>query len=91
MQLHRGTLFIGVSKNNHGLFQIMFKHNNQMIYLGSYELTLAAMLSDITRIQLTGRHAKTNYDYNREQVLSILRMPNLAPLLRKNLKPGKRV
>lgn len=52
--MHRGSKYIGVSKNNHGLYQIMFKHNNAMLYLGSYELTLSALLSDIMRIQLTG-------------------------------------
>lgn len=62
----RGSKFIGVSVNNHDMFQIMVKVDDKNQYLGSYEdITTAALINDIVRIQCHGENANSNYDYTK--------------------------
>jgi hypothetical protein len=53
------------------------------MYFGSYyDLYRAAFLYDAIIVQLSGLSAKTNFDYNKAQVLSLLSMPNMVQLCR---------
>ena len=79
----RGSSYIGVSTNSHAKLQVIFKYDGQIQYMGNYSDThRAAIVYDITIIQLKGLEATTNFDYNKAQVQSILLQPNLLSLCR---------
>lgn len=47
----RGSKFIGVSKNTHGNWQVIFKYERKRVYMGSTkDLTRAAMMHDLVMI-----------------------------------------
>lgn len=78
--MKRGSMFIGVSVNNKG-WQISFKYHNELVYLGFVpDLHMAATVYDLVQIQIKGIGARTNYDYNKAQVVSILFLPNLVEI-----------
>ena len=79
----RGSKYLGVSFNQHGQFQISFKHKTSFMYFGSYyDMYRAAFLYDAIIVQLSGLKAKTNFDYNKAQVLSLLSLPDMVQLCR---------
>ena len=79
----RGSQFIGVSKNTHNKWQIIFKYNMTSRYLCSVpDIDQAAILHDLTMISIKGLQAKTNFSYNQYELLSILQIPNLMTILK---------
>lgn len=80
-KLQRGSKYMGVSLNSHGNWQINFKYDKQIVYLGSTnDLYRAITVYDMVQIQLKGLQARTNFDYNKSQVIGILWQPNLMAL-----------
>ena len=53
-----------------------------MVYLGVFEQYKAAIIYDIATIQLNGLVARTNHSYNKRQVASVLKLPNLIKVAR---------
>jgi hypothetical protein len=74
----RGSKFRGISKNGNS-WQILLMVNRKKKYLGTLQSEeLAAKFYDKVAIQYQGAKAKTNFPYNKQQVMQILR---LQPLL----------
>ena len=84
---NRGSRYIGVSLNSHGYWQIMFKYHSERYYLCSLQdLEQAAVVYDIAMIQIKGMVAKTNFDYNKMQLLAILLESSLIHLCKQSRK-----
>lgn len=80
---NRATKYIGISLSSQGKWQVIFKYKGKMVYLGSYlDLGTAVLVYDMVTIQLKGIAAKTNYDYNKAQVMSMLLQPCLITVYR---------
>jgi hypothetical protein len=74
----RGSKYRGISKNGNS-WQILLMVNRKKKYLGTLQSEeLAAKFYDKVAIQYQGAKAKTNFPYNKQQVMQILR---LQPLL----------
>jgi hypothetical protein len=74
----RGSKYRGISKNGNS-WQILMMVNRKKKYLGTLQSEeLAAKFYDKVAIQYQGAKAKTNFPYNKQQVMQILR---LQPLL----------
>jgi hypothetical protein len=74
----RGSKYRGISKNGNS-WQILLMVNSKKKYLGTLQSEeLAAKFYDKVAIQYQGAKAKTNFPYNKQQVMQILR---LQPLL----------
>ena len=72
-ELYRGTNFRGVSRNGRCNWQILTMIDGQKVYLGTVDNILkAAILYDIVSIQAKGLKAKTNFIYNKRELLAIL-------------------
>lgn len=77
-QTFRGSKFRGISKNGNS-WQILVMVNRKKKYLGTLPTEeQAAKFYDKIAIQFQGHKAKTNFQYNKAQVVKILQM---APLL----------
>ena len=69
----RSSKFRGVSKNGNS-WQVLMMFNNNKSYIGTYYTEeFAARIYDIVSIQRMGINAKTNFSYNSEQILRILK------------------
>ena len=78
MNNFRGSKYRGISKNGNS-WQILLMVNSKKKYLGTLQSEeLAAKFYDKVAIQYQGAKAKTNFPYNKQQVMQILR---LQPLL----------
>ena len=78
MNNFRGSKYRGISKNGN-FWQILLMVNRKKKYLGTLQSEeLAAKFYDKVAIQYQGAKAKTNFPYNKQQVMQILR---LQPLL----------
>jgi hypothetical protein len=78
MNNFRGSKYRGISKNGNS-WQILLMVNRKKKYLGTLQSEeLAAKFYDKVAIQYQGAKAKTNFPYNKQQVMQILR---LQPLL----------
>ena len=78
MSNFRGSKYRGISKNGNS-WQILLMVNRKKKYLGTLQSEeLAAKFYDKVAIQYQGAKAKTNFPYNKQQVMQILR---LQPLL----------
>ena len=78
MSNFRGSKYRGISKNGNS-WQILLMVNRKKKYLGTLQSEeLAAKFYDKVAIQYQGSKAKTNFPYNKQQVMQILR---LQPLL----------
>ena len=78
MNNFRGSKYRGISKNGNS-WQILLMVNRKKKYLGTLQSEeLAAKFYDKVAIQYQGAKAKTNFPYNKQQVMQILR---LKPLL----------
>jgi hypothetical protein len=78
MKNFRGSKYRGISKNGNS-WQILLMVNRKKKYLGTLQSEeLAAKFYDKVAIQYQGAKAKTNFPYNKQQVMQILR---LQPLL----------
>ena len=78
MNNFRGSKYRGISKNGNS-WQILLMVNRKKKYLGTLQSEeLAAKFYDKVAIQYQGAKAKTNFPYNKHQVMQILR---LQPLL----------
>lgn len=74
----RGSKFRGISKNGNS-WQILLMVNRKKKYLGTLNSEeLAAKFYDKVAIQYQGVKAKTNYQYNKQQIIDVLK---LQPLL----------
>ena len=51
---------------------------SHMQYVGGYDdISTAVFVYDLVSIQIKGLEAKTNYDYNKAQILAMLLIPNV--------------
>jgi hypothetical protein len=74
----RGSKFRGISKNGNS-WQILLMVNRKKKYLGTLNSEeLAAKFYDKVAIQYQGVKAKTNFMYNKQQIIEVLK---LQPLL----------
>ena len=75
---YRGTNFRGVSRNGKNSWQILAIMQSGKTYLATVDNILyAAILYDILSIQMKCQRAKTNFIYNKAEVLAALQVDNL--------------
>ena len=63
----------GVSRNNNSGWQVLVMINGQQNFMGTVDnINLAALIYDMTLIQNKGLEVKTNFIYNKLDIISLM-------------------
>jgi len=88
----RRSKYRGVSKNGIG-WQVLMKFKSKKSYIGTYySEELAARIYDVLSIKRMGINAKTNFLYDNEKILKILKLnidfksPNISKIISELIK-----
>lgn len=86
---HRGSNFIGVSKNGHA-WQVTKILGDRKHYICSvFNIQVAAIINDMIDIQFKGKEAMPNFNYNWYHLAALMEMRSLLTIFDKKEKSTK--